>query len=193
MLFDGMSARGRSGLPGVGTEGRASLGRVVREKIKSPKMMHAATAATAAMIHARLRPVKVDEAGGRDGTAAEIGLSPLCRFSFAGNRGLPASCGRGAHRRLGLVGHRDEPGASGWSVLHGFAGLAQLLPAVGQQLLDPTRRVGADPVEHVAEVRLRVDPQGLARRAQAHQHGRRPAPSVAPREQPVLPLMLSSA
>ena len=48
-------------------------------------------------------------------------------------------------------------------------------------------RVGADPVEHVAEVRQRVDPQVLARRAQAHQHRRRLAPSVAPGEQPVLP------
>ena len=33
-----------------------------------------------------------------------------------------------------------------------FSRLAPRLPAVGQQLLDPTRRACADPVEHVAEV-----------------------------------------
>src|SRR3954451_22705379 len=48
----------------------------------------------------------------------------------------------------------SEPGARGWSVLGGFSRLAQRLPAVGQQLLEPTRRVRADPVEHIAEVRL---------------------------------------
>jgi hypothetical protein len=39
----------------------------------------------------------------------------------------------------------------------------------GSKFLDPPRRMRADPLEHVAEVRLRVDPQVLARRAQAHQ------------------------
>jgi hypothetical protein len=46
--------------------------------------------------------------------------------------------------------------------------------------------MSADSVQHVAEVSLRVDLQFLARRAQAHQNGRRLASLVAPREQPVL-------
>src|SRR3954451_22995322 len=101
------------------------------------------------------------------------------------NRGFPALWGRGAPSRPEFVRDRDEAEAGRWSVLRGFSRLTQRPPAVGQQLLDPTRRVGADPVEHVAEVRLRVDPQGLARRAQAHQHGGRLAPAIAPRKQPV--------
>jgi hypothetical protein len=95
----------------------------------------------------------------------------LGRRTHSVNRRFDASCGRGARRRPELVGHRDEPGASGGSLRRGGSRLLQRLPAVGRQLLDPTRRVGADPVEHVAEVRQRIDPQVLARRAQAHQHG----------------------
>src|SRR5206468_2003341 len=95
-------------------------------------------------------------------------------------REFNAFCGRGAHNRPELVRDRDELGAWAWSVLGVVSRLAQRLPAVGQQLLDPTRRMCADPVEHVAKVRLRVDPQVLARRAQAHQDGRRLTPLVAP-------------
>src|SRR5262245_20027573 len=79
------------------------------------------------------------------------------------------------------------------SVRCGIAGLAPLVPAVGQQLVDPLGRMGADATQHIAEVRLRVDPQTLAGRAQAHQDRRRLAPLVAPREEPVLALMPSSA
>jgi hypothetical protein len=88
----------------------------------------------------------------------------------------------GAHHHPALVGGDDKPGAQGRSARSGVVGLTQLLPAVGQQLIDPPGRTGADAIEHTAEVSLRVDPQVLARRAQAHQDRRRLTSLVAPRE-----------
>ena len=40
--------------------------------------------------------------------------------------------------------------------------------------------MGADSIENIAEVSLRIDLQFLTRRAQAHQNGRRLASLVAP-------------
>jgi hypothetical protein len=71
----------------------------------------------------------------------------------------------GAHNGPESIWVEDGPGAQRWSVLCGVAGLAQLLPTVGQQLLDPPRWMGADSIQHVAEVNLRVDSQLFARRA----------------------------
>src|SRR5271166_767960 len=86
---------------------------------------------------------------------------------------------RGAHNRPALVWGDDERGAQVRSVRCDVVGLAQFLPTVRQQLVDPLRRMGADPIEHIAEVSLRVDSQILARCAQADQDGRRLASLVA--------------
>ena len=58
-----------------------------------------------------------------------------------------------------LVRGDDEPRTQGRSISSGAAGLAQLLPTVGQQLIDPLGRMGADAIQRIAEVSLRVDPQ----------------------------------
>ena len=89
---------------------------------------------------------------------------------------------RGAHGRPAVVITPDDRGAHVRSVCSGGVGLVQLLPAVRQPFVDPLRRVRADSIEHIAEVSLRVDPQILAGRAQAHQHGRGLASLVAPCE-----------
>jgi hypothetical protein len=81
--------------------------------------------------------------------------------------------GRGAQNGPESIWGEDGPGAQMRSVDCGVAGLAQRLPSVGQQYFDPPRGMGADSVQHIAEVDLRVDPQVLARRAQACQNGRR--------------------
>ena len=114
-------------------------------------------------------------------------------------RELAASDHRQLLRRQGAPNRpesiRVQPGlgARGCSVLCGGVGFAKRLPSVGQQFLDPTGRMGADSIENVTEVSFRIDLQFLARRAQAHQHGRRLASLVAPHEQPVFPFMRTSA
>jgi hypothetical protein len=62
----------------------------------------------------------------------------------------------------------DRLGAQGWSGLCGIARLAHCAPAVRQQFFDPPRGMGADSIEHIAEVSLRIDLELLARHAQAH-------------------------
>ena len=110
--------------------------------------------------HRRVGRTRFRRCCGRLGGRPTVGKK-RGRRKHSVNRGFNAFCGRGARSRPELVWDRDEPGAWGWSVLRGFAGLAQRLPPVGQQLFDPTRRVRTDPAEHVAEVRLRVDPGGF--------------------------------
>jgi hypothetical protein len=89
---------------------------------------------------------------------------------------------RGARERPALVDGDRQPAAQGRSGRCSVAGPAQLLPAVGQQLVDPVGWMRADATEHIAELRPRVDPQILAGRAQTHQDRRRLSPPVAPRE-----------
>ncbi len=142
--------------------------------------------------HLRVVRILFRRCSGRFGRRSTVGKTLGWRKNSVSRR-FDAFCGHGAHNRPELVWDRDELGAWGLSVLGVFSRLAQRLPAVGQQLLDPTRRVCADPVEHVAKVRLRVDPQVLARRAQAHQDSRCLAPFVASHEQPVFTIMPSLA
>ena len=120
--------------------------------------------------------------------------APSCRILQSSAPATPGSwSARGPPRRQGArdgpesIWVEDGPGAQRCSVFCGGAGFAKRLPSVGQQFLDPPGRMGADSIENVAEVSLRIDIQFLARRAQAHQYGRRLASLVAPREQPVFP------
>jgi hypothetical protein len=57
-------------------------------------------------------------------------------------------------------------------------------PAVGQQLCDPQSRVGADALEHAAEVDEWVDLQRPAGRRDTEEDRRSPAANFAPGEQP---------
>ena len=57
----------------------------------------------------------------------------------------------GAPRSSGVS---RNSGLRGSSQSLGGAGPAQLLPTVRQQLVDPLRRVGADAIQHIAEVNL---------------------------------------
>ena len=61
----------------------------------------------------------------------------------------------------------------------------QPLPSVGEQLLDPPGRVGADAIQDVPEIGERVDAEAPARRRHAEEDGRGPATALAPGEQPI--------
>jgi hypothetical protein len=67
------------------------------------------------------------------------------------------------------MGLGKAPGRSLETVgpLRDIIGLAQRLPPVDSNVLDPARGMGPDLIEHVAEVCLRIDLQLLAGRAQA--------------------------
>jgi len=80
---------------------------------------------------------------------------------------LADASGRGAQWPRASLGE-DRLGAQGRSGLCGIAGPAQRLPSVRQQFFDPPRGMGADSIEHIAEVSLRIDLQLFARHAQAH-------------------------
>jgi hypothetical protein len=115
------------------------------------------------------------------GPTSALSPNPVARASAGAG---PRSTGRMASRDSmpavapsSFVWGAGGPGAWTRSVLCGNLRSPQHRPVVGRQLLDPTRRVNADPVEQVVERCLQINPQFLGRRAQAHQHGCRLAHS----------------
>ncbi len=83
----------------------------------------------------------------------------------AGSSHARATPGHGAQNGPESILVQEEPGAQRCSVFCGNAGFAKRLPSIGQQVLEPPGRMGADSIENIAEVSLRIDLQFLARRA----------------------------
>ena len=71
--------------------------------------------------------------------------------------------------------------------------LERLLPVRGGELEDPRARPRGQQAEQVAEIRLRLDPVELAAREERDEEGVRAGAFVAAKEDPVLPVMPSSA
>ncbi len=92
-----------------------------------------------------------------------------------------------------VAGDRGRIRAGRWDGADGRLRRPRRLPGIRQQLGDPTRRVRAHALQHVAEVSPRLHAKGPAALHQAQEHRRGPAPFVAAEVQPVLPIMLSSA
>jgi hypothetical protein len=97
--------------------------------------------------------------GGRAGSPHPVDRHDRQHVSQAniGQKNKSASEMTNAPTRWAPKGHRRR------TVLRDFAGPAQRLPAVGQQVLDPPRRMRADSLEHVAEVERLTQTRGRLR------------------------------